>query len=61
MKEQKFLITSDKKDIAMGEVNQILEEGWLITSITARTVSTANTYAGTIHGGFAILFEREKK
>lgn len=59
MIEQKFLITSDKKETVMGEVNQILEEGWLIISMVPRTVS--NTRAGTTHhGAFAILFEREK-
>jgi hypothetical protein len=59
MKEQKFLITSNKKDDAMQEVNQLLEEGWLIISMAPRAVSTA--YSGTQHGSFAILFEREKQ
>jgi hypothetical protein len=59
MKEQKFLITSDKKAIAMQEVNSILEEGWLIISMAPRTVSTS--HSGTTHGAFAILFEREKQ
>jgi hypothetical protein len=59
MKEQKFLITSNKRDNAMQEVNQILEEGWLIISMIPRAVST--TYSGTHHGAFAILFEREKQ
>ena len=60
MKEQKFLITSDKKAIAMEEVNLLLEEGWLIISMAPRTVSTS--HAGTTHhGAFAILFEREKQ
>lgn len=59
MKEQKFLITSNKKENAMQEVNQILEEGWLIISMIPRAVSS--TYSGTTHGSFAILFEREKQ
>jgi hypothetical protein len=59
MKEQKFLITSNIKADAMQEVNQILEEGWLIISMIPRAVST--TYSGTQHGSFAILFEREKQ
>lgn len=59
MKEQRFLITSNKRIDAIKEVNLILEEGWVITSIIPRTVST--THSGTEHGAFAILFEREKQ
>jgi hypothetical protein len=61
MKEQKFLITSNKKDIAMEEVNSIISEGWVIVSVFPRSVSTTSSaFSVTEHGGFAILFEREK-
>lgn len=60
MKEQKFLITSNIKGDAIQEVNQILEEGWLIISMSPRAVSTAHS-GTTQHGAFAILFEREKQ
>ena len=59
MKEQRFLITSNKRLDAIKEVNLILEEGWVATSIIPRPVS--NMHSGTVeHGSFAILFEREK-
>jgi uncharacterized protein YdaT len=62
MKEQKFLITSNKRDEAIKEVNSLLEEGWLITTIVPRAVSSTSAgYSGTQHGAFEILFEREKK
>lgn len=58
--KQKFLITSSKKEKAHQEVQELLDDGWVIKSITSRSVSisTNSDNSATIHGGFGILFEK---
>jgi len=50
MKEQKVLVTGDDyASLVQSKVNEILEEGWLIVSVTAQH---------NAKGGYFILFER---
>lgn len=54
MKEQKFLLTNDSRT-----VNEWLDKGWEVVSVTAQSVSTGTLNA--IEGKFAIVIQREKK
>ena len=49
--EQKFLIVDSAYD-----VNQYLDKGWRIVSVTAQHVSAGNSYVE--RGKFAIVLER---
>ena len=49
--EQKFLITDSQYD-----VQDWLDKGWRIVSVTAQHVATGNSY--TERGKFAIVLER---
>ena len=55
--KQKFLITSSDKAKAQEEIDRLLEDNWIIRSVTPRSVSTGGNYT-TAHGGFGILFEK---
>jgi hypothetical protein len=54
MKEQKFIITDNQS-----EIQDYMDSGWLIASVTAQNVSvTGNSYT-TLRGKFAVVLERE--
>jgi hypothetical protein len=56
MKEQKVLVTGDDyASLVQSKVNEILEEGWLIVSVTAQHIAMGSSMA---RGGYFILFER---
>ena len=59
MKEQKVIVISgDTYDSdKQREINNQLESGWSIVSVTAQHVAGTN---GTIYGGYLIVFERDK-
>jgi hypothetical protein len=50
--EQKFLITNEE-----GRVQRLLDEGWIVISITQQVVSAGG---GHLIGKFAVLLERKK-
>ena len=56
--EQKFLITNSQK-----EVQDLIDQGWLIVSVTAQHVSNAvmghDAYESNV-GKFAIVLQRQK-
>jgi hypothetical protein len=52
--EQKLII--DDRDY---EINNLLQDGWRVVSITSQRVATGGT--STSYGGFAILLERPKQ
>jgi hypothetical protein len=54
--EQKFIIIDNRNE---DRVQQLLEEGWRIVSVTSQHVSTEST--SWLYGGFAILLERAKQ
>lgn len=60
MKEQKFLIVDSTK-----EVNDYLEKGWEIVSVTPQNVSVSVTgssyYEKELKGKFAIVIQRIKQ
>jgi hypothetical protein len=57
MKEQKVLVTGDDyASTVQSKVNEILEEGWLIVSVTAQHIATGSSM--NARGGYFILFER---
>lgn len=52
MKQQKFLIVDDVRD-----VNDYLDSGWEVISVTAQFVSAGQSYA---HGGkWAIVIQKQ--
>ena len=53
--EQKFIITGDED-----QVQQLLEEGWRIVSVTAQHVATGST-GQYLYGKFAIHLERPQQ
>jgi hypothetical protein len=59
MKEQKFLIVESTK-----EVNDYLEKGWEIVSVTAQSVSVSVTgsswFEKLLRGQFAVVIQRIK-
>ena len=56
MKEQMFLITNDHE-----VVQNWLDKGWRIISVTAQHVSTGGqTHTSKISGSFAIVLEKQK-
>jgi hypothetical protein len=56
MKEQKVLVVSDEPpSLIQRRVEEILEQGWLITSVSAQHVAGST---GQIRGGYFIIFER---
>jgi hypothetical protein len=60
MKEQKVLVTGNESaSIVQEEVNNLLEEGWFIVSVTAQHIAMGGTYP--IRGGYLIVFERTIK
>jgi hypothetical protein len=52
--EQKFIIAD--RDY---EINELLQDGWRVVSITSQRVATGGT--STSYGGFVILLERPKQ
>jgi len=57
MKEQKVLVTGDEyASTVQSKVNEILEEGWLIVSVTAQHIATGSS--SYLRGGYLIVFER---
>ena len=52
--ERKFIITGDED-----QVQQLLEEGWKIVSVTSQHVATGST-GQYLYGKFAIHLERPK-
>ena len=57
MKEQKVLVIADEPSLIIQQrVQEILNQGWMITSVSAQHVSTGST--GQIRGGYFIIFER---
>jgi len=60
MKEQKFLITESTK-----EVNDYLEKGWEVVSVTPQSVSVSVTSSGYAHkeliGKFAVVIQKIKQ
>jgi hypothetical protein len=57
MKNQKFLITKDEN-----EVNEWINQGWEIISVTAQHVAAAgsHSYSETLRGKFAIVLQKQK-
>ena len=57
MKEQKVLVIADEPSLIIQQrVQEILEQGWLITSVSAQHVSTGSSQY--LRGGYFIIFER---
>jgi hypothetical protein len=57
MKEQKVLVIADEpSSLIQRKVEEILEQGWLITSVSAQHVSTGSSQF--LRGGYFIIFER---
>jgi hypothetical protein len=57
MKKQKVLVTGDDYSITVQEnVNKMLEQGWLIVSVTAQYVATSSS--SYLRGGYLIVFEK---
>jgi hypothetical protein len=57
MKEQRVLVIADEtSNVIQRRVEEILEEGWWITSVSAQHVSTGSSQY--IKGGYFIIFER---
>ena len=52
-KEQKFLIVDDEK-----QVNDLLNDGWYVLSVTAQHVAMGNGGGIFTRGKFAIVLER---
>jgi len=60
MKEQKVLVIGDEyPSMVQSKVNEMLEEGWLIVSVTAQHVATGSSM--NARGGYLIVFERTVK
>lgn len=58
MKTQKVLVVSDEYANEMqSKIDDILNEGWFIISVTAQHVST-NRDGRNLLGGYLIVFER---
>ena len=58
MRTQKVLVVSDEYANEMqSKIDNILNEGWLIISVTAQHVST-NRGGRNLLGGYLIVFER---
>jgi hypothetical protein len=56
MKEQKVLVLADEPyGIIQRKVDEILEQGWMITSVSTQHVAGSS---GQIRGGYFIIFER---
>ena len=57
MKNQKFLITNDEK-----AVNEWIDRGWKIVSVTAQHVSAGGGHAWSeiVKGKFAIVLEKKQ-
>jgi len=57
MKEQKVLVIADEPSpIIQQRVQEILNQGWIITSVSAQHVSTGSSQF--LRGGYFIIFER---
>ena len=57
MKEQKVLVIADEPSLIIQQrVQEILEQGWTITSVSAQHVSTGSSQF--LRGGYFIIFER---
>jgi hypothetical protein len=57
MKEQKVLVIADEPSLIIQQkVQEVLEQGWLITSVSAQHVSTGSSQF--LRGGYFIIFER---
>lgn len=56
MKEQKFLIIDNERS-----VNEWLDKGWEIISVTSQYVSAAGSHsvAGKIIGKFAVVIQKQ--
>ena len=58
MAEQKVLVTGNEYASEVQEkVDELLSQGWKITSVTAQHVATANT--SYMRGGYFIIFTRK--
>ena len=58
MKTQKVLVVSDEYANEMqSKIDDILNEGWFITSVTAQHVAT-NRDGRNLLGGYLIVFEK---
>lgn len=55
MKEQKFLIVDSEI-----QVNNWLDNGWKIVSVTPQHVSVAGDYSREVKGKFAVVIEKSK-
>ncbi len=55
MKEQKFLIVDSARD-----VNEYLDFGWEIVSVTPQYVALAGTSYNYLHGKFAVVIQKQK-
>jgi hypothetical protein len=54
---QKVIITSSEKTI-----NDWLDKGWVVVSVTAQYVAMSNTYSSsTIHSNFCFVIEKNDK
>jgi hypothetical protein len=57
MKEQKVLVIADEpSSLIQRRVEEILKDGWMITSVSAQHVSTGSSQY--LRGGYFIIFER---
>jgi len=60
MKEQKVLVTgNDWASEVQKKVDDILEQGWQLVSVTAQHIASSRT--DIVRGGYFIVFEREKQ
>lgn len=61
MKEQKVYVTANDEYASDIEktINNSLEDGWQIVSVTAQHISTNVNATSTTRGGYLIVFERK--
>ena len=56
MKEQKFLIVDNP-----GDVNDWLEKGWKVISVTSQHVTITGTSYNYLKGNFAVVIQKQNK
>jgi tRNA G18 (ribose-2'-O)-methylase SpoU len=58
MKQQRVLVTGNDYAVEIQhQVDTLLEEGWLVVSVTAQHIASSTT--NTVRGGYFIVFERK--
>jgi hypothetical protein len=51
--EQQIVITSDSS-----KINELIRQGWRVTSVTAQHISSGGSSYGSIRGEFCFVLER---